>query len=100
MMVSPHSVLGRLVTLMTLLAVCISGRGAAFDSEIAAFEAADAANPPPANVIPFVGSSSFNNWTALPAAFPNHPVLNRGFGGSQMSDVLYYFDRVVTKYQP
>jgi lysophospholipase L1-like esterase len=78
----------------------VAAQAASFDAEIAAFEAADAANPPPANVIPFVGSSSINGWPNLPGAFPNHPVLNRGFGGSQMSDVLYYFDRVVTAYRP
>jgi hypothetical protein len=27
-------------------------------------------------------------------------VLNRGLGGSQMSDLLYYFDRVVAPYRP
>ncbi len=90
-------------TVFALIACCVVvprvGAGA-FDGEIAAFESADAVNPPPANVIPFVGSSSFNNWANLPAAFPNHPVLNRGFGGSQMSDVLEYFDRVVARYQP
>jgi len=75
-------------------------RAAAFDSEIAAFETADAASPPPANAIPFVGSSSIKGWPNLPGVFPRHPVLNRGFGGSQMSDVLYYFDRVVVRYQP
>lgn len=100
MTVFPLRLLSRFIAFVATFAICTISRAAAFDSEIAAFEAADAANPPPANVIPFVGSSSFNNWTTLPAAFPNHPVLNRGFGGSQMSDVLYYFDRVVTKYQP
>jgi lysophospholipase L1-like esterase len=39
-------------------------------------------------------------WTDLAAAFPDYPVMNRGFGGSQMSDLLYYFDRVVAVYQP
>lgn len=88
------------VTLVALFAVAGRAGAGAFDSEIAAFESADAANPPPANVIPFVGSSSFKGWPNLPGAFPNHPVLNRGFGGSQMSDVLEYFDRVVARYQP
>lgn len=84
---------------LVLLALATFSR-AALEDEIRAFEAADAANPPPSNVIPFVGSSSFNMWSGLAAAFPNHPVLNRGFGGSQMSDVLSYFDRIVTKYHP
>lgn len=74
--------------------------GAAFDAEISAFEAEDAANPPALNAILFVGSSTIRIWPDLPAKFPPHAVLNRGFGGSHMSDVLYYFDRVVAPYAP
>lgn len=74
--------------------------GAAFDAEISAFEAEDAANPPAHNAILFVGSSTIRIWPDLPAKFPPHAVLNRGFGGSHMSDVLYYFDRVVAPYAP
>jgi lysophospholipase L1-like esterase len=32
--------------------------------------------------------------------FPGHQVINRGFGGSHLSDCVYYFDRIVTPYQP
>jgi lysophospholipase L1-like esterase len=28
------------------------------------------------------------------------PSINRGFGGSTLADALYYFDRMVVKYQP
>jgi len=71
-----------------------------FESEIQAFESADRISPPPVAPVLFVGSSSIRMWTALPAAFPDYPVMNRGFGGSQMSDLLYYFDRVVAVYDP
>lgn len=70
------------------------------ESEIAAFERADAAKPPPPAPVVFTGSSSIRMWPALAAAFPDQPVLNRGFGGSEMSDLLHYFDRVVTVYRP
>lgn len=70
------------------------------ESEIQAFEAADAVSPPPPGATLFVGSSTINNWPDLAASFPSHSVLNRGFGGSQMSDVLFYFDRVVAAYHP
>ncbi len=73
---------------------------ARLESEILAFESADRATPPPADPIVFVGSSSFRMWSNLTAAFPDYPVMNRGFGGSHMSDVLYYFDRIVTVYEP
>jgi lysophospholipase L1-like esterase len=54
----------------------------------------------PASPIIFTGSSSVRMWKSLAADFPGHPVLNRGFGGSQMSDLLYYLDRLVIADQP
>lgn len=73
---------------------------ARFATEIAAFERMDAAKPPPARPVLFAGSSSLRLWPDLPGVFPEYPVLNRGFGGSQMSDLLHYFDRVVKRYEP
>jgi lysophospholipase L1-like esterase len=71
-----------------------------FESDINAFEAADKTNPPPQNPILFVGSSSIRKWTTLAEDFPGHKVINRGFGGSQLSDSIYYFDRIVLPYKP
>jgi lysophospholipase L1-like esterase len=48
----------------------------------------------------FVGSSSIKNWTNVAADFPGLPVLNRGFGGSTLADVVYYEDRIVLSYRP
>ena len=39
-------------------------------------------------------------WKSLKEDFPGLPVFNRGFGGSQSSDVLFYLDRVVLHYKP
>ncbi|QKZ12304.1 GDSL-type esterase/lipase family protein [Spirosoma sp. KUDC1026] len=71
-----------------------------FENEIQAFEAADKQTPPPANPILFTGSSSIRLWPDLQSYFPGKPVLNRGFGGSQLSDVLRYADRVIIPYKP
>ncbi|MFL5403658.1 MAG: SGNH/GDSL hydrolase family protein [Gemmatimonadales bacterium] len=71
-----------------------------FEAEIRAFEAGDRASPPPRNAILFVGSSSIKNWTDVAADFPGLPVLNRGFGGSTLADVVYYADRIVLPYHP
>ena len=71
-----------------------------FESAIIAFEIRDENDPPPVRPVLFVGSSSIVNWKDLPDAFPNHDVLQRGFGGSVMTDVLYYFDRVIARYGP
>jgi lysophospholipase L1-like esterase len=71
-----------------------------YESEIAAFEAQDKATPPPAGAILFVGSSSIRLWDGLKEAFPGKPVIQRGFGGSEISDVIRYLPRVVYPYGP
>ncbi len=71
-----------------------------FEPEIRKFEVVDKRTPPPTNAILFTGSSSVRLWTNLTADFPKRVVLNRGFGGSHMSDLLHYFDRVVVPYHP
>jgi lysophospholipase L1-like esterase len=71
-----------------------------FEPEIRAFEAADREHPPPLGGVVFVGSSSIKNWTDVAADFPGIPVLNRGFGGSTLADVVYYAGRTVLRYRP
>jgi len=68
--------------------------------ELRAFEAADQTNPPPRDAILFIGSSSIRRWTNVAQAFPGHKVINRGFGGSQLSDSVAFVDRIVTPYKP
>ena len=62
-------------------------------------KAGTAKNSFPRDAILFVGSSSIRIWQTADA-FPDLPVINRGFGGSHISDVNHYFDDVVTKYRP
>ena len=71
-----------------------------WEKEIAAFEAKDKENPPAKGQIVFVGSSSIKKWTTLQKDFPHHRVLNRGFGGSQLGDSVYFADRIVIPYAP
>lgn len=71
-----------------------------YEKEIKAFEKADQANPPSKNAILFIGSSSIRRWKSLAKDFPGRCVINRGFGGSQISDLIYYSDRIVIPYQP
>src|SRR4051795_13598187 len=72
---------------------------ARFESEIAAFEKWDHQNAVPQNCILFVGSSSIRFWQTADA-FPELPVINRGFGGSTIPDVNHFADRIVFKYKP
>lgn len=71
-----------------------------FEAEIRAFEKQDEQTPPPARPILFTGSSSIAFWKDLPQYFPDKVVLQRGFGGSDLSDVRYFADRIIVRYQP
>ncbi len=51
-------------------------------------------------LILFTGSSSVRFWKNLQETYPDHQILNRGFGGSQMSDLLFFADQLILKYQP
>ncbi len=83
-----------------LLAAPVLAAPADWAGEIAALTRDDAAHPPPAHGIVFVGSSSIRFWTTLATDFPGRPVIGRGFGGSELADSVYYFDRLVQPYQP
>ena len=71
-----------------------------WEKEIAAFEAADRTNAPANNGIVFVGSSSIRLWKTLAADFPGLPVVNRGFGGSQLADSVNFAERAIIAYHP
>lgn len=73
---------------------------ARFEKAILAFEAEDAAKAPPKDVTVFVGASNIRRWQSLPERFKKTPLLNRGFGGSQLSDVAFFAERCVIKYKP
>lgn len=71
-----------------------------WEKTIRKFEDADRANPPKPGGVLFTGSSSIALWKDLAAYFPEHRVLNRGFGGSNFSDLLHYAHRVIFPYKP
>src|SRR3954468_12918051 len=71
-----------------------------WEKDIAEFEASDKTNPPPQHANLFIGSSSVRLWTNLANDFPDFKVINRGFGGSEIKDSVYFFDRIVTPYKP
>lgn len=73
---------------------------ATLEADIAALEAQDKTSPPPANGIVFVGSSSIRLWTGLKEAFPGKPIVQRGFGGSTLGDVIKYMPRLILPFSP
>jgi lysophospholipase L1-like esterase len=69
------------------------------EEAIRGFEVWDSKNSVPENAVLFVGSSSIRLW-ATHDCFPRFPVINRGFGGSHISDVNHFADRIVLPYKP
>ena len=97
-----------MVRLAAVIAVSAAVGGAAsqpgpdprrFEAEVAQFEAADRATPPPDGAVLFVGSSSIRYWDVA-AAFPGRSAIKRGFGGSHVSDNIYFADRLIFRYKP
>ena len=72
----------------------------AFQNEIQAFKKQDSISPPPANAILFVGSSSFRKWTDVQSYFQGYTIINRGFGGSVLPDVIRYANDIIIPYRP
>ncbi len=87
-----------------LISVCISvftlkifSQPPFFD-EIRAFKIEDSLHKPPQHAILFVGSSSFRKWTDVQSYFPGYKIINRGFGGSSLPDVIRYADDIIFPY--
>lgn len=72
----------------------------AWEADMQRFEAADAKSPPPRRGVLFIGSSSIRFWDTLAQDFPGVPVINRGFGGSELRDSTWYADRIIVPYAP
>jgi lysophospholipase L1-like esterase len=71
----------------------------AWRDEVAEFAKLDADKMPPPGGIVFVGSSSIRLWDTN-KWFADPPVINRGFGGSQICDSTRLADVLVTNYKP
>ncbi len=72
-----------------------------WEQTVAAFDASDQVRSPPPGGVLFVGSSSIRLWDNLDKDFKALPVvLNRGFGGSKLSDCVRHLDRLVVAYRP
>jgi lysophospholipase L1-like esterase len=71
-----------------------------FINEIKAFRRADSIAMPPQNAILLIGSSSFTNWKDVAKYFPEHTIINRGFGGSSLPHMTLYAEDIIFKYNP
>jgi lysophospholipase L1-like esterase len=73
---------------------------APFYNEIKIFKKKDSLQFPPKNAILFIGSSTFTKWTDVQTYFPKHTIINRGFGGSSLPNLIYYIKDIVYPYKP
>lgn len=71
-----------------------------FYNDIQQFKKLDSVHFPAKHSILFVGSSSFTKWTDVQDYFPGYSIINRGFGGSSLPDVIRYANDIIFPYQP
>ncbi len=71
-----------------------------FEKEFTRFTDEDKKGIDTTNLVVFIGSSTFTMWHNLQSYFPNSNVLNRGFGGSKLTDVINYADQILYPYRP
>ncbi len=105
-----HSVVLRSTIFIGICILFLSGPGAGgffpkvfaqgWEPAIRDFEEADKIHPPKPGCIVFAGSSSFRFWDSLVLDMKPIDVINRGFGGSEFSDLDLYAKRIVVAYHP
>jgi lysophospholipase L1-like esterase len=71
-----------------------------FAAEIARFDSIDRARMPAPGGVVFVGSSTIRLWPDLKSDFPGVNVIQRGFGGSRLDEVVRYAPKIVIAYKP
>lgn len=89
-----------ILILSTILVHYANAQQAAFYNDIQNFKKHDSIQPPPQHAILFVGSSSFTKWTDVQDYFPGTTIINRGFGGSSLPDVIRYAKDIIYPYHP
>ncbi|HKI32795.1 MAG TPA: sulfatase-like hydrolase/transferase [Gemmataceae bacterium] len=70
-----------------------------WEKEILAIERRNREKAPPKEGIVFAGSSSIRLWDVA-KSFPDLPVINSGFGGSQIADSTHFAERLILKHRP
>jgi lysophospholipase L1-like esterase len=98
--VSMKKYLKKIILFFLLASVARDIQAQPFADEIAAFKKKDSISFPPKHAILFIGSSSFRKWTDVQDYFPNYTIINRGFGGSTLPDVIRYEKEIIFPYQP
>lgn len=71
-----------------------------WEEAIVALEAKTRGKYDPGQGVVFVGSSSIRLWDSLADDMSPMPVIQHGFGGAKLNDVVHYAERLVNAYQP
>ena len=93
-------ILFRCFVFVTLVTLHSSVFSQPFINEIKAFRKADSITAAAKDAILLIGSSSFTNWKNVATYFPNHTIINRGFGGSSLPHMTLYADDIIFNYNP
>jgi len=76
-------------------------KGFPYDNEIRDFKHQDSLSFPKPNGILFIGSSSFRLWSDLEQRFPAKPIVKRGVGGCELSNIVnFYTPYILFPYHP
>jgi len=87
-----------LITLFLLIAIPVAAQQAddRWEQAMQQFEELDRTHSYPPESIFFTGSSSIRLWETLEQDMHPYPVIQRGFGGSRMTDLLNHADRYIS----
>lgn len=85
--------------LLFFCAVIANAQNPPFWNDIQAFKKQDSISFPQAGQILFVGSSSFTRWQDVQQYFPAYTIINRGFGGSTLKDLIRYANDIILPYK-
>ena len=86
--------------LLTFVFIFSQEKKPMFWRDIQNFKTLDQQSAPPDNAILLVGSSSFTKWEDVSEYFPGKTIINRGFGGSRLTDLNYYSEDLLNPYNP
>ena len=90
-----------LTVCLLLIVLIVQAQISPWKAEFDKFAELDMNQPPPEHgTILFTGSSSIRMWKNPQEDFDNPNILNRGFGGSQIQDLIDQFDQIILLYNP
>lgn len=89
-----------IVLLITFLQVIFPQNPTRFQSEIDVLKQLNTERRPDQKTVLFTGSSSIRMWKDIQDYFPGKVIIKTGFGGSHMSDLLFYLDTIVINFKP